>query len=81
MVTEPENERLAFPTVLEEGLVVAGILLVWGVFAAVGVGISNLGGPGDYLVPLGESIAALFLLAGVGNALLYVLARAFELSG
>lgn len=49
-------------------------------FAALGIGVSNIGGPGSWLIPLGEALATLFVVVGVANVLVYAIARGIQLS-
>lgn len=80
MEFETVDEPLGFPTVLREGVVVAAILLVWATLSVVGIVIRNMGDTGSLLVPVGETLYQLFVVAGLANALCYVLARALQLS-
>lgn len=71
------SNGLGFQVVLREGGIIAGILAFWGVFAVVGIGIGNVGFQGNMV---GDALAGLFVAVGLGNALLYILARGIALS-
>lgn len=81
MATESTTHDLEFEAVIREGAVIAGIMLVWGVFAVVGVAIGTIGGPGSLFGPIGDALVQLFVFVGASNVLLYVIARGIALSG
>lgn len=76
-----DNNAVVFPAILADGVVIVGILLVWAIPAGIGVGISNVGEPGTILVPIGELIRDLFVVVGLANVLVYVIARGIDRSG
>lgn len=81
MATESTAHELEFDAVIREGAVIAGIMLVWGVFAVVGVAVGTIGGPGSLFAPIGETLVQLFVFVGASNVLLYVIALGIALSG
>ncbi|MFP4530726.1 MAG: hypothetical protein ACLFNC_05480 [Halodesulfurarchaeum sp.] len=66
-------------TYIEDGARIAAILLVWGVIAAFFTyGVGNIGYPGGLFTRLGTSIGATLAVAGLLNAVLYVVYRAID---
>lgn len=83
MATDSGPPRIALRDVIAEGAKIAGILLVWGVLAALGrYGIGNIGlaRPGNFFFEVGNALAALFVVAGLASVLIYVIARGIQLS-
>jgi hypothetical protein len=71
--THPISEYIA------DGARIAAILLVWGVIAALFTyGVSEIGGPGSLFKTLGPQIGALVALAGLLNAVLFLLYRSID---
>lgn len=69
--------------VLEEGGRIVGLLLFWGLLAALArYGLGNVGfsRPGSLFFELGWSLAALFLAAGAASVLLFAVARGIQLA-
>lgn len=66
-------------TYIEDGARIAAILLVWGVIAAFFIyGVGNIGYHGGPFTWLGTSIGATLGVAGLLNAVLYVVYRAID---
>lgn len=66
-------------TYVEDGARIAAILLVWGAIAAFfAYGVGRIGGPGSLFATVGPRIGGLLALAGLLNALLYVLYRSID---
>lgn len=66
-------------TYIEDGARIAAILLVWGVIAAFFTyGVGNIGYHGGPFTMLGTSIGAALAVAGLLNAVLYVVYRAID---
>lgn len=66
-------------TYVADGARIAGILVIWGVFALVGTAVfGNLGSTGGLLGRLAAGVGGLFLLAGLLNALLFVVYRGID---
>lgn len=64
------------PSYIDDGARIAAILIVWGVIAAFFTyGVSEIGFPFE---PVWLQLGQLFAVAGVLNAILYVLYRAID---
>lgn len=73
----PEPHQLS--DYLADGARLAAILFVWSVIAAFFVyGVSEIGGTGSLFETLGPQIGGIIALAGILNALLFVLYRAVD---
>ena len=70
----------SIPAYVEDGARIAAILLVWGVIAAFFVyGVGNVGPQGRGLVgSAGRHLGSVFAVAGLLNALLYVVYRGID---
>jgi len=68
-------------TYVEDGVRLAGILGVWGVIAAASAaGLGNVGSTSGLFSELGPALGGLFLLAGLFNAVLFVVYRGIDYS-
>ncbi|MFB6086072.1 MAG: hypothetical protein ABEJ84_04610 [Halodesulfurarchaeum sp.] len=75
----PLPESNGVTTYLEDGARIAAILLVWGIIAAFFTsGVGTVGYPNGPFARLGASIGAVVAVAGLLNAVLYVLYRAID---
>jgi hypothetical protein len=64
---------------IADGARIATILLVWsGIAAFFTYGVSEIGGPGSLFKTLGPQIGALLALAGLLNAILFLLYRSID---
>lgn len=67
------------PEYITDGARIGAILLIWGVIATFFTyGVSNWGGTGGLLETFGPRIGALVALAGLLNAILFVLYRSID---
>lgn len=80
MATGAQPDAITLPSVLREDAVIARVLLAWGVLAGIGVGLMNVGGSSGHLIALGDAVTRPFVIGGLVNALLYVIARGIALS-
>lgn len=67
---------------LREGANITGLLIFWGILAAV-VGPAGLGGvfpDGSVLTDIGTRLSQLFVITGLASVLIYVIARGLQLS-
>lgn len=80
MRPEPRSPpRMPLVEYVEDGARIAGILLVWGVIAAVvAFGFGALGGRSSLLTEVGVWLGSILGLTGVLNAVLYVVYRALD---
>ena len=66
-------------TYVEDGVRIAGILLVWGAVALISTyWLSNFGEYSLFFGTVGPQLGALFVLTGVLNAVLYVAYRTID---
>ncbi|KYH27034.1 hypothetical protein HAPAU_09240 [Halalkalicoccus paucihalophilus] len=80
-MSEPPSVPSAHPVsdYVEDGARIAAILFVWGAIAAFFTyGMANVGSTGSLLETLGPQIGTVLALAGVLNAVLFVLYRAVD---
>jgi len=83
MAAESDLTPITLQEILREGGRVSVILLFWGILAALGrYGIGNIGlaRPGRFFFEVGNSLAALFIIAGIVSILIYAIARGIQLS-
>ncbi len=73
-----EADMFDLQDALNEGAIIAGILLFWGFFAALGLFIGDAAPRGSPLGSMGQGLAGLLLTAAVANVLLYIVFRAIE---
>ena len=75
----PTSDMLSLVDYLSEGLRIAAILLVWSLVGTlVSLGLGNFGYPGGLGAAAGAWIGTALVVAGVINALLYVVFRSID---
>lgn len=83
MATESDSAPMDLWSWLREGNRIATIFLFWGVLAALGrYGVANIGisRPGEFFFEVGNGLTFLFVVTGLANVLLYIIARGIQLS-
>ena len=77
--TESLPPSKPIPSYIEDGARIAAILLVWSVIAGFfAFGLSELGGTGGLFETYSPQVGMLFALAGLLNAILYIVYRAVD---
>ena len=75
----PTNEMHSLVDYLSEGLRIAAILLVWSLAGTlVSLALGSAGAPGGLLPSAGAWIGTALVVAGVLNAVLYVVFRGID---
>ncbi len=83
MAAESGPTVIDFRELLRDGWKIAAILLFWGALALIGfAGVTNIGfyRPGSFFWWIGNMLGWTFVVTGVGNILIYTIARGIHLS-